>query len=504
MYQESDLIALPPHNSRILIKDINTCFSPKPGKENEVNKLTLTMDGRWKETGIAIRDCFNKYNGKGLKGGEEVPCTMIDGSNLPEYTFTETGCSVQEFALKQKVSDASEAIMFWGDPYFLVYWQQFPESEDSWTANLGDTFVTAVLIGTTADLLLTGAGGVVTKAGKAVIGKIDEVKAALTDKTDEIFDIVDDKIDDVSGGKIKGVEMVVGAENKEALKETVQTKLTDKIWLGKVTGQSHIEDFIKLSDNDKIKSILSLLPIKKLTRDHYIFMKKMITKHPKLATAGGAALWIANWYDSRDAKYRFQSNSFVLKLGTEDIENMYRIEPRKASEELKENTVVLAKNKLYDTELYFASPCEANLEIYKDIAYCDGFQKQSDGSVICKGPDGFPPVFQECLKSTNCTDTDGCYAGWEKNVCKIPAIYVKISNPKENTFCYTAQTPTVLNLVASFAVKSVIGLATAKICIATVGIGCVPAAAIAGSLTSTIAWVKLENPWPDHSPLMFP
>ncbi len=479
------------------------------GSSYDLAKKELAAYEEWKKEG----HCENLLN----KGWTEEDCKnlyeQMTGLVLPADTSkTNYQCNVKEFALKQKVADASEWILFWGDPYFLVYWQQFHEGEDSWTARLGETFVTAVFIGTSADLLLKGSGKVITKSGKAAIGKLTDFADDLTDSAKSFFG----RVDDVAKAETK-IDNIVLATDRKALSEVVQTKLTDKRWLAYVTGQTKIDDFVKLSDTDKAKVYLDLLGLKP-TEKYINFIMKMIKKHPKLTTAIGAAEFIAVWYDSRDAKYRFQPNSLVIKLGIENIENMYRIEPRKASEQLKNYAVVLEKpykfpiSPKYDTEFYLASPCETDLEVYSKAndAYCDHFEKYNDASIICKGPGGValstPTNCFNIDECKECKSPDCCRAGMSEGYdkCSLNAIYVKIKNYKEGSFCYTTDIPTVLSLATTIVVDGAVAAAVGAACVASVGTACPLAAAVAGSLVSTVAWVKLENPWPDHTIGTFP
>ena len=55
-------------------------------------------------------------------------CGEIFKDKRPQFM-----CGVANFELPQKVSKAEEWIAYYGDPYYLVYWQNFPYKQDRWT-----------------------------------------------------------------------------------------------------------------------------------------------------------------------------------------------------------------------------------------------------------------------------------------------------------------------------------------------------------------------------------
>ncbi|MBI4019898.1 MAG: hypothetical protein HY367_01085 [Candidatus Aenigmarchaeota archaeon] len=77
--------------------------------------------------------CLNDFKtaGPGLGEAEltsskaSVSCTNAGGENVK--------CTVKNFWLPQKVTDASTWISDYGDPAYVAYWQSFPPEEDTWT-----------------------------------------------------------------------------------------------------------------------------------------------------------------------------------------------------------------------------------------------------------------------------------------------------------------------------------------------------------------------------------
>jgi len=115
--------------------------------EDDVNNW-LTANGG--ERGAAIRGAGPALDrlywnvGTVRKGTPKILRLRTEGGPLvvnklmvETGTKGETSCMVYNFQLPQKVSAASEWIPYYGDPKYLVYWNQFPISQDTWTFKPG-------------------------------------------------------------------------------------------------------------------------------------------------------------------------------------------------------------------------------------------------------------------------------------------------------------------------------------------------------------------------------
>lgn len=57
-------------------------------------------------------------------------------TDLDKYNIKLEGCAVKNFNLPQEVTDGQKWIANYGDPKFIVYWQNFPLEEDTWTTQI--------------------------------------------------------------------------------------------------------------------------------------------------------------------------------------------------------------------------------------------------------------------------------------------------------------------------------------------------------------------------------
>lgn len=78
---------------------------------------------------------------RGVMGNYIPRCNATVYNSSASCTTSENGevsCTVKNFVLPQQVTDAEAFIRDYGDPKFLVYWERFPEEENTWTFLAGD------------------------------------------------------------------------------------------------------------------------------------------------------------------------------------------------------------------------------------------------------------------------------------------------------------------------------------------------------------------------------
>ncbi|MFH0956918.1 MAG: hypothetical protein V1813_03575 [Candidatus Aenigmatarchaeota archaeon] len=117
---------------------------------------------------------------------DKCECTLTTssrpyfGCNSASGTFE---CTISNFRLPQEATAANEWIPYFGDPKFLVYWQSFPMSEDTWTFHDAGWMYAATIAASA--IPLGGAGKVLVGAGLKTAGAI--AKTAFSDIKSSVF-----------------------------------------------------------------------------------------------------------------------------------------------------------------------------------------------------------------------------------------------------------------------------------------------------------------------------
>ena len=322
----------------------------------------------------------------------------------------DSGCTIRNYWLPQKVSGAEEWIAGYGDPKFINYYIKFPEGEEkswsgfqTWLKNVQTIVLYAIPVNR------------VLKFGKnKAIGKLNEIGGDLQVG-------VKDKLADVATRlKLKSEETEFIIFTRDLDKVTRRKLLADKF-------ASRV-DFKKAGD---IKPIL------------------------KIAGVSTTASLAGAYIDSITEKYNPQKNGLALKSpyqdpGTSTIRNRYG------------DPVLLNKEsfaaKLLGREripFYLASPCSADLKIRISTVGCGEYQKTSRDDIICtvKSVDE-----DDLLKKPQCGNVEtsvfdptvGAIVGTSPHDCITSAIEVTVEKktPKElgydDNFCFT--TPSKLTI----------------------------------------------------------
>lgn len=127
-----------------------------PNKEKYFDCSSYNPEG---EAGLSFGiECYTCGDNKRIGNTQKCEKTVT----------TDNICTIYNFYLPQKVSDAQDWILGYGDPKFLVYWQTFPMDQDTWTYK-SDWKITAAIIAISA-LPPTKIVGGLAKAGFKTVG----------------------------------------------------------------------------------------------------------------------------------------------------------------------------------------------------------------------------------------------------------------------------------------------------------------------------------------------
>jgi hypothetical protein len=235
---------------------------------------------------------------------------VITTSSRPSFDCTKTGsviqeCTVSNFRLPEEVTNAEDVIPYFGDPKFIVYWQTFPLSEDTWTFEV-DWKMYGLAIGIAA--LPIG------KWGSAI------VKAGLKESTliaKEGFSRMTSKV-----AKYEAERAVA----YKSYTRTVTTVIGKRMYTYKATLKAPIENMAPLKRT--LKSEVSTIEknmraemkaaLKKDLREKFTAVVNPFSSFKqggKLVLGGGAAvaLTAADVFDSWLAKLDTYNNEILLK-----------------------------------------------------------------------------------------------------------------------------------------------------------------------------------------------
>ena len=254
----------------------------------------------------------------------------VTGEEKEEYH----GCRVYNFVLPQNVSDAKKWIAGFGDPKFLMYYEQFPMGEEkawtgysSWFKNVGTVVIWAMPVSK------------IFKAGKSYfVGKIKDAGRALTSSAKEGIEGTLAKLG------LKAEETEIMAFSKTLDRETRRKILTEKY--GKQFYENHIRGRI---DTETLKTAMKTAGV--LT---------------PVALAGAIL-------DSFNEKYYRIPHKLILKQPFTDVDK-FTIGAR-----TYDYPIMLNKDDDKLVNLYLVSPCEANLTVTLSTAFCQNYTKTDKG-----------------------------------------------------------------------------------------------------------------------------
>jgi hypothetical protein len=276
--------------------------------------------------------------------------TLIDEIHVVPITEQsvndEFKCTVKNFNLPQEVSNADAWIKGMGDPDFLVYWETFPRGEEAawsgmslWTENAIDLVFAWLVVG---KVLKIGGQTLYYFPKKAVT----TVTGAVAGVGEKISQKIASRAAQSNIGFIHraGQSALIDYYSSQTLAKTAAQTLGSQIW-----------------------TTISTFNTNELSR---------LTKVG--ITAGGVSLFVA-YIDSVLGKYMLDedlNNSVVMKTPFS--------EPKPLKTQYSE--IVLLENS--ETRMYFASPCNANLEITKTNLFCSTYEYNAELDIHdCREPE---------------------------------------------------------------------------------------------------------------------
>jgi hypothetical protein len=302
---------------------------------------------------------------------------LLSTSTRPYFECTGTpiqDCTVSNFMLPQTVTAKEDWIPYFGDPKFIVYWQTFPLSEDTWTFH-DAWWMYAIVIGVGA-LPIGSWGSTVVKAG------VKEGAVLTKDAIARGASKVAAKVAEYRSGVKVITHPATIAARKSALKQEVTT----------IEKQAQKDVMAALRKDMFEKASSPILPQNAF---------KQGGKFVAIAGGGSVSLAAAEVFDSWLAKLDTYNNQILLKQAGSKTPMQFPVEQGKP-------VVLQYKDGTFSKStptLMLASPCfistmkvtkEANTiceryvrdTITGDIS-CDGASLKSGSYASCSSPESY-------------------------------------------------------------------------------------------------------------------
>ncbi|MBN1896822.1 MAG: hypothetical protein JW789_03810 [Candidatus Aenigmarchaeota archaeon] len=312
-------------------------------------------------------------------------------------TLATTTCKVSDFYLPQDfdqirilgitMDEPRAWVAGFGDPEYIVYWQDFPQGEDySWTS-LGTWLDSALFVffaGAPLGAMVKGTKYLIKGVGKTVIS---EAGGALASKGDDVIS----SMFKTTSATDESIQYIIYEEGvTKATRRAVLTEAVEKGFFSKVV--TNMNSYYKGPSTT------------------WLFTKAGVLT--------GAA-WAAAYIDSLNEKFMKQKSSMVLKIPFADPQ-LFMIEemasaPADTSYDIfgpdtylgresgsyplgivrpvmldKTSTITLTdggEGLQKDTLFYLASPCLADLDIKRETIYCSKYLYNSaDQTFTCSDP----------------------------------------------------------------------------------------------------------------------
>jgi hypothetical protein len=268
-------------------------------------------------------------------------------------------CTVSGFYLPQEVSNAEKWIAGYGDPNFLVYWQDFPAGEDAawttyatWMENVGTVVLFAIPVGKVlkggkylikggGKTVASGASTAMTSAGSKLVNKLAGRTAA------------------------KNVQLV--------LFDTSVSRVARIAAIAKAAGKGMFKELIWGAE-----------------RHYGVGLKPLL----KIAGVTTVASWAGAYIDSVNDKYIKRPESMVMDSPYKEPETFDLSQLTKPPQDLLFGysfplgiiqPVILHRTGLFEnpTTFYAASPCHADLKVeMNDLTFCKEYTYNTDDEVV--------------------------------------------------------------------------------------------------------------------------
>ena len=307
---------------------------------------------------------------------DEVPSGIRPGTEESELE-----CLVNDFILPQRVTDAEEWIIYYGDPEFIVYWNVFPHDEDTWTFEID--YKTIALLGAVS--LIPG-GKALSLGAKTGVTAFRSMGVGYRKYAINVIQ--------------RNLATSVGSGWVSTF-----SKAKLKLWMKEIAEKKgpgfFIKELVKESVGDRIA-----------TRTAKYLAKKGLTKAIKRGVPVTAAALAASVIDNISEKYIPLENQVALKVADKTREPYTLVDDLKGKPVFVRWTPEIGENV---ENLHFVSPCKADkLTVTKHSVKCGdyAYNKETD-QLSCDEPeiDGRAP--QECgvfdQGIDDYIDVDGAY-----------------------------------------------------------------------------------------------
>ncbi|MBL7206261.1 MAG: hypothetical protein ISS36_01540 [Candidatus Aenigmarchaeota archaeon] len=279
----------------------------------------------------------------------------------------EVSCTIDEFILPQRITDAEEHIAHYGDPLYLIYWEEFPKEWDTWTYE--PDWKMHLLIGTISVFPFGKIGGMLFK-GSVNIAKGGRAATALAASLKTAPGVTDDAAKVVIATLKSGGGKVTDKSLKAAIRTAMPGALGPQIddialaaskSMGKHLGYGGVKEILKRTFSAHMARKLVKYPLKHPIR----VLGKFV--------AGEAALLLVNLVESMSHKYEPVGNSIVLKIPFLDPDNFELTEGWEGKPVVvKWNPGAFGFEKT--TRFHLVSPCKiSKLDITQKYVECSSY-----------------------------------------------------------------------------------------------------------------------------------
>lgn len=432
--------------------------------------LGFDCESGWTQLYQTKNNCINRLReGNPLsrlpEGYEEV-FSLAD--ELKEFGDGKFKCNVIKFELPQEISKAEDWILGYGDPQFLVYWQDFPSGEDESWGSFGTYTEDVALL-----LLIAMPAGSLT--GKVVKTTKSGIKGAFKTGQDELAKATDSVVGKIASklGIKRTDDVSVVLVEKGAPKATVQKTLGE--FYNKKLTEFGVETVPRTAVGE---AALAKVVFTKVLKVSGTYTKKDLKRFMKYAGAGTVGAWLAARADSQNAKYEKHSNSLLLKMPYQDPKIF------SLSDNAKEHIVILDKAHNFNSLFYYASPCVIDLEVKKtkNKDYCKAGYRYESELHTCELDLHLEP------RESNCP-LDGTIS---ENDCNIESIIIKDAYHEytDQNFCFSSAEG------AGYAIIGASLVVDAAVIYASAGFATQLAV---GITTAAVSWTATHSTkWPGH------
>ena len=327
--------------------------------------------------------------------------TRIPGKNDCEYTTSSAECDVKNFYLPQSfdgffTGKPKEYIAGYGDPAFIIYFQQFPKGEDAAWSSFSEWYrgVGTVLF---AGMCISNVLKPVTKPLKLLfqgkkIAKLGEVAKAAGTKVDDSVNWIKSIVDKVKTGK--------------TVFRKTETRIND-VTTRIVFTETRKSSIAVLKDVLKEESVLWFKTNWKPAMQNAMVQAGLVSAGAYAAARVDSEIGkIVDEYPSsivfaqplKRAEVPYDDTGHNLNIGISSSSTIPL--PVKKPVVLKKSNSFTFLGVNAPSSFYLAAPCHADLKVEENVIICDGYSYDSvTGLVTCNVKDvkkDFPSNMRQC------------------------------------------------------------------------------------------------------------